>query len=336
MLKPFFNIFHKQGSELMPNFYAMACDNKFLVKYMVAGSLAAFTDIFLLFTLTEYVFPEGYYLESAAIAFTAAFLISFFMQKFWTFKDTSTSRIKNQMTISFSIALMNLFLNVVFVYIFVEHFGIWYIFAQILSSIIISFESLILYIRFVFSKTCKVGENSILIASGIFPPDVGGPATHSLNFLEGFNRSGINSAVLTYSDVGKYSATDDKYNVVRVFRKVPFGFRHFFYLVKLFSLSVEYAVIYAQDARGAGFPSMIVSKILNKNFFLRMGGDLLWESVAEKGNTDLSVLNYYKQGLHRYKIIFYLSRLVIRSADKVIVPAQFLGFVALKLRRRRQ
>lgn len=325
MLKPFYKFFHKYASEWTPSFYYAVCDNKFFIKYIISGLTATITDLSLLYIFAEYIFSEKYYLESAVLAFFIAFLVSFSMQKFWTFGDASMSGVRGQITTYFFIGVMNLLLNSVLVYTFVEYFGIWYLFAQIISGAIISGWSLILYIRFVFGRSCAAGDKSVLIASGIFPPDSGGPSIHSFNFLKGFSANGIKTAVVTYSDADKYPPTDEKNSVIRISRKIPFGLRHFLYFIKLFSASVGFGAIYAQDATAAGFPAMIVSKLLKRRFYLRIGGDILWEKIAEKGETPLSVLDFYKKGSHKKKLFFYLSGITLRSAEKLIVPSRLLS-----------
>ena len=59
----------------------------------------------------------------------------------------------------------------------------------------------------------------ILIATGIYPPDVGGPATWVKFFAEEFTKRGHKMAVVTYSD--KPQEDKESWPVYRILRSVP-------------------------------------------------------------------------------------------------------------------
>src|SRR3989338_9428405 len=159
----------------------------------------------------------------------------------------------------------------------------------------------------------------ILIATGIYPPDIGGPATHSKKLAEEFSKMGWEARIVTYGNPGDSKA-------IGVSRKLPFGLRHSFYFLICLRLAVKSDVIFAQDATAAGLPALLTAKILRKRFFVRIGGDLLWERVAEKGKTFLPFTEYYRGNHHLADkpILFRLIRYVLRGAEKIIVVAPLL------------
>ena len=53
----------------------------------------------------------------------------------------------------------------------------------------------------------------ILIATGIYPPDIGGPATYSKLLKEELSKRGLKVDILTYGPAG-------------ISRKIPKGLRH--------------------------------------------------------------------------------------------------------------
>ena len=75
----------------------------------------------------------------------------------------------------------------------------------------------------------------IVIAAGIYPPDIGGPATYSQTIAREFSRRGIGVAVVCYSDfveVDKRSSkrgSTQKFEVVRILRKCSKPIRYWFY-----------------------------------------------------------------------------------------------------------
>jgi putative flippase GtrA len=126
---------------------ALAHKKKFL-KYLISGGSAFITNLGLLYFFTE-VF-NIWYVFSSIIAFAASFSVAFTLQKFWTFNDRSTAELRQQLTISFSVALFNLVLNTAFVYLLVEQFSLHYIFAQILTTGVIAIESFLMYQYVIF------------------------------------------------------------------------------------------------------------------------------------------------------------------------------------------
>lgn len=122
-----------------------------LLRYLVAGSVAAIVDFGLLYLFTD---EFGlHYLISAILAFIAAFFVSFFLQKFWTFRDDSVDRVHVQVVIYFVIAVFNLLLNTALLYLFVDVGGLWYMAGQFLASGLLAIESFFISRHFVFSVT---------------------------------------------------------------------------------------------------------------------------------------------------------------------------------------
>ena len=121
-----------------------------IVRYLFSGGAAAFVDLGILFVLTHYA--KLWYLLSAVIAFLFAFMVSFTLQKFWTFEDHSTDGYGGQIRLYFIISLVNLGLNTLLLYISVDFIGIHYMLSQVFVSGIIAVISFFVYRKFVFIK----------------------------------------------------------------------------------------------------------------------------------------------------------------------------------------
>lgn len=124
---------------------------KQIVRYIISGGSAAVVNLSLLYVLTEFFYI--WYLVSATLAFISAFGVSFTLQKFWTFKDHKTDDIHKQLSFYLVVILVNLALNALFVYLLVEYTGIWYMFAQIISGLIIAIESFFVYKLVIFRRS---------------------------------------------------------------------------------------------------------------------------------------------------------------------------------------
>ncbi|MEI6596731.1 MAG: GtrA family protein, partial [bacterium] len=263
---------------------------KRIIKYLIAGGTAASVDLVLLYILTDIL--GVWYLISACVAFSIAFFVSFFLQKFWTFRDRDKEVIYKQMRIYLIVALANLALNAVLMYALVDGFKIWYMLAQFIISGLIAIESYLVYKHFIFNKNSKT---KILIATGIYPPDIGGPAQYAKNLVEQFTELGYEVKVLSY----------------RLEKKLPIGLRHILYFLRvMFNLSNTNLII-ALDTFSVGMPAVIAAIIFNKKIIIRTGGDFLWESYVERSGDLVTLKQFYeiKPGLIlKEKIIFILSR----------------------------
>jgi putative flippase GtrA len=121
-----------------------------LVRYFVAGVIGAGTQIGSLFIFTD-IF-KIWYLYSSILSFVVAIVISFTLQKFWTFKDNSTKKIHYQFAKYILVASLGLVLNTILMFILVDFISIWYIFAQIIAGAIIAVINFIMYKFFIFNR----------------------------------------------------------------------------------------------------------------------------------------------------------------------------------------
>ncbi|OGG93609.1 hypothetical protein A2609_00400 [Candidatus Kaiserbacteria bacterium RIFOXYD1_FULL_47_14] len=125
-----------------------------IFRFLLSGGTSASTDLVLLYLFTD-IFGI-WYLTSAVAAFILAFGVSFTLMKFWTFGDHSQEGLHMQLGIYFLVAIINLALNTLLVYLFVEWAGLYYLFAQIVAGALIAIESFFVYQRFIFRKTSTV------------------------------------------------------------------------------------------------------------------------------------------------------------------------------------
>ncbi len=114
-----------------------------IIKFTVSGGTAACVQLGLLFMLTEWVYL--WYLVSSSIAYVAAFLVSFLLQKFWTFESRNLALVHREFLWYGCIAIWNGILNGSFLYVGVQVFGLQYLIAQVLTIAIIAVESYFLY-----------------------------------------------------------------------------------------------------------------------------------------------------------------------------------------------
>lgn len=125
-------------------------DNK-IVRYLFSGIVAALANIFLIYFFADIV--GLWYLASSVMAFLGSLFVSFAMQKYVTFKDSSSGGTKEQLVYYLILSLVNLSLNTLTVYVLVDFLDVNYIYSQIISAGVIAIESFFVYNLFIFKKT---------------------------------------------------------------------------------------------------------------------------------------------------------------------------------------
>lgn len=107
---------------------------KIFAKFCTVGAIGTLVNIAVLYMLTEQF--AVYYMISAIFAFIAAVTTNFVLNKTWTFGEKLGERTLHKYSKFFTISVLALTVNLAFLYIFVEYFQIWYIFAQVLAILI--------------------------------------------------------------------------------------------------------------------------------------------------------------------------------------------------------
>jgi putative flippase GtrA len=121
-----------------------------LIRYLLSGGTAAAFNVGILFLLVQY--GNFHYLQASIMAYLIAIAVSFTLQKFWTFQDKPIHDIRSQFFRYILIVFANLGLNTFIMYLFVTKFGVWYIFAQIMTTGLVAVTGYFGYKYFVFKE----------------------------------------------------------------------------------------------------------------------------------------------------------------------------------------
>jgi glycosyltransferase involved in cell wall biosynthesis len=150
----------------------------------------------------------------------------------------------------------------------------------------------------------------ILIATGIYPPEIGGPATYSRTLETELPKRGIEVAVLPFRRV----------------RRFPKVIRHIVYTFLILREGRGADVIYAQDPLSVGLPSALAALILRKKFILKVVGDYAWEQATQRFGFSESLEKFqYAKLPFLPHLLRMLERWVAGRAIKIIVPSKYLG-----------
>lgn len=127
-----------------------------IVRYVISGGMATVTNLLFLFIFTDLV--GIWYVLSAILSYLISFVVSFSLQKYWTFGDDSNDRIGTQAVWYILVTTANLGLNTLGIFVLVHYGHVYYLLAQLIVSFLIAIESYFVY-RFVFrSKRDSIGS----------------------------------------------------------------------------------------------------------------------------------------------------------------------------------
>jgi len=129
-----------------------------------------------------------------------------------------------------------------------------------------------------FNPVFTLKKERILIATGIYPPEVGGPATYAKALTEILWKQGYANTVVTYGWE----------------KKLPIVLRHFVYFFRLFLPIRSSDWVLALDTFSSGMPAVWASTIFREKAIVRVGGDFLWEHYIERTGDRVSLPDFYK------------------------------------------
>lgn len=150
----------------------------------------------------------------------------------------------------------------------------------------------------------------VLIATGLYPPEIGGPATYAKLFEERLPRYGIEVSVLPFSTV----------------RHLPSIIRHIVYCWEIIQASQNMSAILVQDTVSTGFPAAIASIFTGKPLILRVPGDYAWEQGVQRFDVKESLDEFQTRSYGiAVAVLRAVQRFVVRHASRVIAPSKYLG-----------
>jgi len=100
-------------------------------KYFSVGIIGGMINISILLFFTELIHLS--YMISAVYSFMSVTLVSFSLDKIWTFKEKIEDHFLKEYFNFFSFSIIALIANLGMLYFFTEYFRIYYVFSQIIA-----------------------------------------------------------------------------------------------------------------------------------------------------------------------------------------------------------
>jgi glycosyltransferase involved in cell wall biosynthesis len=162
----------------------------------------------------------------------------------------------------------------------------------------------------------------ICLPTGIFPPDIGGPASYVPRIARALTERGHAVEVITLSDAPQ----DDGQSPFAV-RRIPRGMARLPRMVKTITLIAEAArraqVIFAN---GLFIEAVLARVLAPRPLVMKVVGDWAWERATLNRQTEDGLEDFQtrRQKL-RVEMVKWLRAWVTRRAQSVIVPSHFLA-----------
>lgn len=115
---------------IMPKLFSHSTIKEF-IKFGIVGAIGTFVNLSILYFLTEIV--NIYYIISEIIAFSASVINNYILNKKWTFNEKLKENIGRKYFKYVITCLLSLFVNLFILFILVEFYDFWYIFAEIVA-----------------------------------------------------------------------------------------------------------------------------------------------------------------------------------------------------------
>jgi glycosyltransferase involved in cell wall biosynthesis len=168
-----------------------------------------------------------------------------------------------------------------------------------------------------------VASMNLLMITGIFPPDIGGPATYVPTMSSELVKRGHKVAVVTLSDKLDHDDRSYSFPIHRIRRGLFKPLRFLLTLLRILREGRGAQVLYVN---GLYLEAIMANYLLRRPMVQKIVGDWAWERSTNKGWVKDNFEEFQKRryGL-KVEFLKSLRSFCVRRADAVIVPSQYLA-----------
>jgi len=156
----------------------------------------------------------------------------------------------------------------------------------------------------------------LLIATPLYPPEIGGPATYAKLLFEGLPKMGRSDLPNIEVELVKFSEV----------RHLPKLIRHYAYYRRVLRAARNADIVLALDPVSVGLPAMKAAQKAGKPFVVKIVGDYAWEQGTQRFGITQNLDEFVKTVRVPFlvRILQRIQTRVARSAVRVIVPSEYL------------
>ncbi len=150
----------------------------------------------------------------------------------------------------------------------------------------------------------------LLIATPLYPPEIGGPATYAKLLLEGLPANGVEVELVKFSEV----------------RHLPRLIRHYVYYRRVLQATKRADIVLALDPVSVGLPALLAARRAKKPFVVKVVGDYAWEQGQQRFGVSEPLESFVKtyQPSAQVRTLQRIEAYVAAGAARVIVPSEYL------------
>lgn len=155
----------------------------------------------------------------------------------------------------------------------------------------------------------------LVIATPLYPPEIGGPATYARLLEEGLPARGVEVTLVKFGEV----------------RHLPKLVRHLAYFARVRRALKKADLVLALDPVSVGLPSCLAAWTLGKPLLVKVVGDYAWEQGRQRFGVEQALDEFVrtKQVSLGVLLLQAIQTRVARRAKRIIVPSDYLkGVVA--------
>ena len=162
---------------------------------------------------------------------------------------------------------------------------------------------------------------NILITVGIFPPDIGGPASFVPKISDFLIKNGHDVKIICLSE-DKNIHIEDQLNVIRIRRSNILPIRWLKTIYQIIKNGIKSDLIFVN---GLGIESAVANLLLRKRIIRKIVGDPVWERAYNQKKT-LDTFDNFQ--INKHPLIIEIQKLTrnwsINSAELIITPSDNL------------
>jgi glycosyltransferase involved in cell wall biosynthesis len=163
----------------------------------------------------------------------------------------------------------------------------------------------------------------LLFATGIYPPEIGGPASFTRQMAHALVSRGVHVEVVTYGDT--QTETSSEWNIHVVSRRGGVLVRYLRYAIATWKAARSCDIVFLQGPVSEGLPGTIGAWLAGKPTLMKIVGDYAWEQYQQRTEHP-ELLDEFIQGRHRgqIRLLEWFERWTTCRARVVVTPSQYL------------
>jgi glycosyltransferase involved in cell wall biosynthesis len=164
----------------------------------------------------------------------------------------------------------------------------------------------------------------VLLVSGIWPPDVGGPASHAPEVAAFLRARGHEVEVVVTAD---RAPAPEPYPVHWTSRRLPKGARHLHAAALVARLARRADAVYTT---GMFARSAVGARLARRPYVVKLTGDPAFERLRARGSVGGTVEEFQETGGFQARALGRLRGSVLRGAAHVYCPSEYLRLLVLE------